>query len=83
MVYSLLMKAGVSKERQILVVMPGAAISNWRKLEGIMSYAHTRPEWTVELLMPRGPGTGNLPRSPRSSRGETKSAKRSSVFICA
>ena len=37
-------------ERQILVVMPGAAISNWRKLEGIMSYARTRPEWTVELL---------------------------------
>lgn len=44
------MKAGGSKERQILVVMPGAAISNWRKLEGIMSYARSRPEWTVELL---------------------------------
>lgn len=44
------MKAGISKERQILVVMPGAAISNWRKLEGIMSYARSRPEWTVELL---------------------------------
>ena len=37
-------------ERQILVVMPGAAISNWRKLEGIMSYARSRPEWTGELL---------------------------------
>ena len=44
------MKAFPSKERQILVVMPGAAISNWRKLEGIMSYARTRPDWTVELL---------------------------------
>ena len=36
--------------KRIAVLAPSGATSNWRKLEGIMEFAHTRPDWEVQVV---------------------------------
>jgi len=36
--------------KHIAVLAPSGATSNWRKLEGIMEFAHTRPDWEVAII---------------------------------
>ncbi len=36
--------------RRVVVLLPGAATSNWRKLEGVMAFAHSRADWEVSVI---------------------------------
>ncbi len=36
--------------RRVVVLLPGAVTSNWRKLEGVMAFAHSRADWEVSVI---------------------------------
>lgn len=36
--------------RRVAVLLPGTSTSNWRKLEGVMAFAHLRTDWEVSVI---------------------------------